>query len=309
MTIVPTPMLLLLLTAALQTAPAQDPLDGARELYASAAYEEALGVLGKLETGAPSLASPDAEVLRAFCLLALRRDDEARNAIEDVVTQRPAYVPSEAEASPRVRDAFRDVRRKLLPEIARQLYASARDDYDKKNMSAAAAKFGDLANILADPDTAEDKTLADLRVLADGFRKLTTAMPPIATSTGTMGRANQPPAPAADAAAKPAAHPDTVGTTGTTIMPPVAPPVTPPVAIYQLLPPWHGDRGREFSGVLELIINEQGKVESATLRKGVHPLYDSELLNAARAWTYKPAMRGNEPVKFQKTLIVKINSK
>ena len=48
---------------------------------------------------------------------------EAESAIAAVVTADPSYLPGEAEASPRVRAAFSDVRRRLLPEIASARYA------------------------------------------------------------------------------------------------------------------------------------------------------------------------------------------
>jgi TonB family protein len=88
--------------------------------------------------------------------------------------------------------------------------------------------------------------------------------------------------------------------------------VTPPVAIDQRLPRWRGAGAfgsNEFSGAIDFIIDEQGRVESVSLRKSVHPLYDQQLLDAAKTWTYTPARRGDQPIKFQKTLVVRLNAR
>ncbi|HWP99424.1 MAG TPA: energy transducer TonB [Vicinamibacterales bacterium] len=60
--------------------------------------------------------------------------------------------------------------------------------------------------------------------------------------------------------------------------------------------------------MLDVIIDEQGRVESATIRESAHPQYDLELLKAARTWTYTPARRGDRPIKYRKTIIVRLNA-
>lgn len=302
-----------------QSRAALESLVAARELYASAAYEDALVMLRKMSTAGPEIASTDGEVLKAFCLLALRRDDEARSVIEGVITERPTYMPSEDEASPRLREAFQQVRRTLLPSVARQLYASAKDDYEKKNAVAAAAKFNELLKVLSDPDLARDETLADLRLLADGFRELSAAAANVASAADTRPLPSASTVPAREPSDKAAptgtggdapAGSAKPGTTGGVAA--VQLPVTPPVAINQQMPPWRGDTtvGRmEFTGAIDLIIDEQGHVETVSLRKSVHPIYDPLLLVAAKSWTYQPAKRGDAPIKFQKTIVVKLNSR
>ena len=122
---------------------AQKSLSAAKDLYAAAAYEEALTVLDGLRNSADhaSQDSRDIEQYRAFCLLALGRKGDAEHAIEGVVAAEPMYQPGEAEASPRVRAAFADVRRRMLPSIAQQKYVSAKATFDRKEFSAAAAGF------------------------------------------------------------------------------------------------------------------------------------------------------------------------
>ena len=93
---------------------ADDSLATARDLYASAAYEDALAMLGRLNT--TGLRNDDGRVAdqyRALCLLALGKTSEASQAIESVVAADPAYHPTDGEVSPRVRAVFSDVRRDL----------------------------------------------------------------------------------------------------------------------------------------------------------------------------------------------------
>jgi TonB family protein len=297
---------------------AQEPLVAARELYAAAAYEDALAMLNRAAPEGPAFAGTDGDVLRAFCLLALRRDDEAKAVIQDVITERPLYLPSEDEASPRIRTAFKEVRQKLLPDVIRRLYQSARDSFERKEHLAAAAKFGDLLKLLEDPDVAEDGTLADLRLLADGFRAVSEAAASSIATSASVGIPRAPGLVGTDGSQQEAPGPTTEIGTNATPRPqpadatPAALPLAPPVVINQQLPPWRADpinARLEYTGAIELVIDEQGLVESASLRDSVHPLYDDELLRAAKTWTYQPARRGDEPVKFHKTLVVKLNSR
>ncbi len=112
---------------------ADDSLAAARELYAAAAYEDALAVLNRLRPPASGPAEGRAiEQYRAFCLLALGRGAEAEHAIETVVAGEPSYHPSAADWSPRVRSAFSDVRRRMLPGLIQQQYGQAKAAFDRK---------------------------------------------------------------------------------------------------------------------------------------------------------------------------------
>ena len=117
---------------------AQDsPSIAARDLYAAARYDEALMMLNGLrpqESGNPT-ALRSIEQYRSLCLLALGRSAEAEAAIAAVVNADPMYLPTETEASPRVRSAFSEVRQRQLPEIARSRYASAKAAFDRKEYS------------------------------------------------------------------------------------------------------------------------------------------------------------------------------
>src|SRR5436309_6531390 len=110
-------MIALVLALTLMTAD-QDAINAARDLYASAAYEDALAVLNRVgqATRSPEEARAISQY-RAFCLLALGRTSEAERAIEAVISREPTYRPAANDASPRMRAAFTDVRRRMLPAI------------------------------------------------------------------------------------------------------------------------------------------------------------------------------------------------
>ena len=174
-----------------------NPLVAARELYASARYDEALAMLNGLspaDAGNP-LERRYVEQYRSLCLLALGRGSEAEQAIAAVVTADPAYRPSEAEAAPRVRTAFTDVRKRLLPDIARARYADAKGSFDRKEFPQAEQQFRNLLALLDDGDMGG--RLGDLRVLVQGFLDLSVASsPPPPPPSVEAPRMAEPPMPA-----------------------------------------------------------------------------------------------------------------
>src|ERR1043166_3096338 len=143
---------------------AQDnDIAAARDMYASAAYEDALALLDRLRgSQRPSAEARIIEQYRAFCLLALGRAGDAERAIEAVVAAEPSYHPSDSDVSPRIRTAFADVRRRMLPVIIQQKYAQAKTAFDNKEWPAAAAGFSQVLVSLADPDVAADASKSPL---------------------------------------------------------------------------------------------------------------------------------------------------
>ena len=197
--------LVLAAATAVPVAAQPNPLVAARELYASARYDEALAMLNGLpqNDSGNTAERKYVEQYRSLCLLALGRGSEAEQAIAAVVTVDPAYFPSEAEASPRVRTAFTDVRRRLLPEIARSRYAEAKGSFERKEFPQAEQKFRNLLALLDDPDMGGK--LGDLRVLVSGFLDLSTASasppPPPAPEPAKV---DEPPMPAPTVSRAPA---------------------------------------------------------------------------------------------------------
>ena len=115
----------------------------ARELYATARYDEALALLNSLRSADstdPSRTQPSSSTVALAA--GPGRDLEAENAIAAAVTADPFFAPTEAEASPRVRTKFSDVRSKLLPGIATARYAVAKQAFDKKDHANAERQFG-----------------------------------------------------------------------------------------------------------------------------------------------------------------------
>ena len=153
----------------------EGPLAVARDLYASARYDEALAMLNGVrqqESGNPTNLR-SIEQYRSLCLLALGRGAEAEAAIAVVVASDPMYQPTETEASPRVRTAFSEVRQRQLPDIARTRYASAKAAFDRKDYPFAEQQFRELLRLIDDPDMGG--RLGDLRMLVTGFVDLSAA--------------------------------------------------------------------------------------------------------------------------------------
>lgn len=262
----------------------------ARDLYASARYDEALAVLNGL-LGGDRLSSPELKVIeqyRSLCLLALGRGDEAEAAIASVVTADPFYKPSEEEASPRVRNTFAEVRERLLPGLATSRYAIAKRSYEEKDWEDAKRQFKELITLLNDPQM--NGRAGDLRVLAQGFLDLATAAATPPPAPEPKPASVEPPRPAAPAAP--------LVFTGEEKG------VVPPVTIRQELPtvPSSIMTTVRERGLLEIVIDEQGRVISMALRSRVHPVYDSLLLTAVRDWKYRPATMNGRPVQFRKLI-------
>src|SRR5579872_1067512 len=104
---------------------ADDTLSAAKDLYASAAYEDALSMLTRLSEGATPDVALQVDVYRAFCLYALGRATEAEALTQGVVRKDPLFQLKADEVSPRVDAMFTEVRRQLLPGLIRDKYRSA----------------------------------------------------------------------------------------------------------------------------------------------------------------------------------------
>ena len=79
-----------------------------------------------------------------------------------------------------------------------------------------------------------------------------------------------------------------------------------PAPIRQDLPPFPGRLSDAVTGALEIVIDELGLVEMATIRESVTPQYDRLAVDATRNWRYRPATLDGVPVKFRKLISIAI---
>jgi hypothetical protein len=277
----------------------QGPLNTAKDLYASARYDEALSVLNGLRIG-ETVDRRAVEQYRSLCLLALGRASEAETAIANVVKEDPTYRPGESE-SPRVRATFTNVRKRLLPDITTARYQTAKLAYDRRDWAAAEAQFRLVVALIDDPDNSA--RLTDLRVLATGFLELSVraaAPPPPPVE----------PRPTAAAPGAPAAPPSTApaGPVPGKIYAAEDEGVAPPVVVRQNIPgvPQSMIAMARPRGLVEVVIDELGRVVGFTIRGSIHPTYDAQILTAARDWKYKPATLGGKPVKYRRLISINV---
>jgi TonB family protein len=272
---------------------AQDALSRAKNFYQSADYEAALNVLDTLR---PGNGGSEAAAYRVFCLVALGRRDEAKTAVETIVRMDPLFRPDESQASPRLRSFFDDARKPLLPDVARQVYANAKAAFDGKDWPTAASGFDRMLQLLDEIGDA-DRGASDLRTLASGFRDLARASipppPPPAPEPTPAPVVIEPPAPK---------EPEVYGVEHSD--------VKKPVSVVKTMPDWRPDNAWEerqkFTGALELVIDEAGRVTSARLIESVHPRYDADLVKAAANWTFRPATLNGTAVRYRYVMAVQL---
>jgi TonB family protein len=271
----------------------ENSLAAAKELYVAAEYTSALKMLTALAGADTSKADLQAvDLYRSLCLLALGNTAEANKVIESMLMLDPLYRPEMAELPPRMRSAFTDARKRLLPGLVQQRYVVARAAFEAKNYEAAATGFQVVLSGLADPDlgpASAQPPLSDLKVLAAGFQELATkAAAPVET--------------AAAEAPLPLAPPPTVVQTGPRIYGADDLNVVPPQTVRQVVPSFPGRVLTSGLATIDIFINEQGGVDSVVVITSLNPQYDRMAVNAARNWQYKPALLNGTPVKYRKRL-------
>jgi hypothetical protein len=295
------------------TAPAaQDPLSTAKDLYSSAAYEDALAALARIDQ-AQAQATPDLarqiEQYRVYCLYALGRTAEAESTAEGLIRKLP-LVQLE-DASPRIEAMFLTVRKRLLPSLIRAEYRTARSALDEKNFSKAEPHLMQAHKMLvaAQEAGALDEALADLSVLVDGFIELGRGAARVAPAEVSVQPAPAGPAvvavaaPMREAAPNAKAAPSIYSTGDDGVVPPVATLQQFPILPLALRPMMRLARP---TVVLDILIDETGAVQESVLRQPINPSYDTLLLTASRAWKYRPATKDGTPVKFRKLILVTI---
>jgi hypothetical protein len=286
-------VILLISTAFAASAHAADAtLAAARDLYVSASYDDALTMLGVLNGSSRSTDEQQSiDLYRTLCLFALGKTADADRVIEGMLIRQPLYRSSNEELSPRVQTAFQTARRKILPGVIQKGYAEAKNAFDKQDYVTASAAFDDVLKSLADPDIAAaagTPPLADLRTLATSFKDLSVKLTP-------------PPAPPAPKVeAKPVRPVRSVYSAEDGD-------VVPPVALQQRVPKYPANVTRPVSGVVEFVVDETGAVQAPMMLVSIDSTYDPMVVNAAKKWTYKPAMVDGKPVKYIKRLTISVS--
>lgn len=254
---------------------AADPLAEVRALYASAAYEDTLALLSKVDD--PALQDAVDEY-RALCLLALNRGAAAEEAIAGMVRRRPQAPDDLGTRAPKFVALYQNVRTRLLPTLATSAYAEAKATFDAGDFTGAARQFREALVLLraVNNDRAGAIPAADFETLAGGFLSLAeqrlAAVHPAVTAKAPVARAVKGAvvSPTAERAGSPAeafpeglallasAPPDALPAATVTRAVSVAaradepapfPPtprvfdatdldVTPPIVVEQRLPPW-----------------------------------------------------------------------
>ena len=278
---------------------ADDSVAAARDLYASAAYDDALKMLEQLLGQSHTREEGRAiGMYRILCLVAVGRGPDAERAIEALVQQEPLYRPAMDDLSPRMRTAFTEARKRLLPGIIQQQYRDAKAAFDRQEFAAAAASFSQVLEGLADPELADAAAvppLSDLRTLAGGFQDLSAkaAAPPPPPPAPIVVEAPPPP-PAAPVRDYRRLY--MVGDDG----------IVPPTPIRQAFPRFAGRVLNAATGIIDVVIDATGNIESVKLRVGVDPRFDAQLIAAAERWQFKPATVDGVPVRFLKSVQINL---
>ena len=266
---------------------AQDSLQQVKDLYANAAYEDALGVLSRLPSSGQRL---EIERYRVFCLIALDRTAEAEKAIAGMLAEDPLYKLD--DASPRVTELFNNVKRQSTPQLAKALYAGGKAAMEKKDNDLAVRKFEQMIQLTDDPAVRDETLVSELRLLAGGFLDL--ARTPA-------------PAPAKPEKAEPAPNP------AAATPPSQSGDITPAFPLRQELPKWvpydATTRSTEYRGAVKVTISTEGKVEAVDIVTPTDRQYDRLLLNAARGWLYEPARRNGTAIPSEKIVSIYLRPK
>jgi len=300
--------ILVVLSLAGPAAAQDDTLRAARDLYASAAYEEALSELTRFAgTPAPALAREMA-AYRAFCLMALGRTAEAETIAESLVREDPTLsIDRYRDVSPRIAAMFASVRMRVLPQLIRDEYRTARS-LAVARAPDAGSRLNHVRELLAEAQEigAWDETLADLRVLVDGFLELSRASAPAAPPAAATPAAATGERPATSLAPGPPSAPTTTASAGDAgVVAPIVisqPPPQVPPGLLDLV------KRLRRTGTIDVVIDERGTVEDVIVKQSVNSAYDALIVAAARTWKYRPALKDGVPVKFVKTVAINVKT-
>jgi hypothetical protein len=282
------------LTITLMQAQPNSALDTARDLYANAAYEEALAALSRAGEAGATNDHRLVEEYRMFSLFALGRAADAETAAAALIQSDPHGRLQSADASPRIQGMYQAVRKRVLPQLARDKYRSGRTAVEKKDFTTAARDLGEAQRLIDEARSAGvvDVGLVDLLELIDGFLVLAKSQPEKpATQVAATATTTRTPAPAVYSI-------DDAG-------------VKPPQVIDQSIPDVPESlreslRRLQRPMIVTLTIDERGAVRRSEITTAMNPVYDRLVIAASKNWRYHPATKDGVAVAYQKALAVSV---
>ncbi len=271
------------------------PLDQAIELYWNGEYEQTLTTLSDATlTELPASAANEGRKYRAFSLIALGRNKDARSEFSALLTADPSHQLDQSLVAPKVLEQFRNAR----SETASELFRRGKASYASKEFSAALKSLD--AALSLDPESE----------LAREYRELVVARMDLENLRAAQAPAPPPPEePTVVARGSRALGKD--GFSGAVLEEAPPPPihisgaVQEPVLIERVAPEYPVEEQRmrnEGTVVFMLTIDRTGKVEHARVMRSVSRALDSAARRAVKQWHYQPARLNGETVAVYKVV-------
>jgi len=280
-----------------------------RQLYESASYELALGLLDQLQPSdtASVQDQQDARRYRVLCLVALDRNADAERVLDDMLRVDPLTPPMSGELSPRVEALVKQARQRAVRSLVKQTYEQGRELYERKQFADAADLLQMVVSLIEDPSLGleSDPSLADFHALADGFHELASALAAAQAAsipTASLFKGPTPvPAAALGPAQRPPVQPARSDFPAASVQHrPGEPDFVAPRPIAQVIPPVEEATSGYVSrrqGLIEVEVGADGSVTSATVKVPTLVAYDALLVTTAkRTWKYEPATSSGVPV-------------
>ena len=267
----------MLVAAWLLAAAQQVTLQQAIDLYWNGEYERTLQLLGS-ELAADQVV--EGRRYRAFSLVALGRNDEARAEFHTLLESDPSHALDSALVSPKIVEQFELARQELAASLLEQGKTAYFDGrYDEA--------FGLLEKLLeVDPSSLLGKEYLQLARERIDLEQRTAALEPEVPQ--------EPEVPEVD--------PNRVYNIGGNVTEPVPVRQTPP-----RYPPWDASNGTEGDVILRLTIGRDGTVEGADVVRSLNQRMDAEAIRAARTWRYEPARLNGQPVRAFKIISIRFS--
>jgi len=208
------------------------------------------------------------------------------------VLRKPLFTMDVKDVSPRLVLMYRDVRLRLVPTVARNLFARAKASFEARRYPQATSQFQELIALLSNDEPATSGNgLPELRQLADGFLKLSSAETE-AVRVAPVGSARAQPDPVYSIADRS---------------------VIAPVEIVRHIPTrvalGKNEAAGLYQGLIEIVIDATGVVASARIVRSITPTYDASLLQATHDWRFQPATLNGEPVPYRRQFEIIVHSR